>query len=268
MPSNKALSDENRGKEALRAGIGKLEELEGYDVSPEDIHRYYNAPETFGGEANNFLLGDSQLAGAQADRGSIDAQRQALSGLQGMATGMPNEGDIAAQNLMQMQQAQAAAGQRGALQQRMAQQGLGGSGAELAGQLSAQQGGTNAMAVQGAMLDQERSRRALAAMQAAGQQASGMRGQSFQEDATRGQAADMFNMDNMDWRRHAAGYDKDVQNQFGMAQTERMTQQANRQADQKLNLASAYMGGQSALADYSGASADRQVDKSQSFNIV
>lgn len=153
-------------------------------------------------EEGDFSLGDSAAGAAMADEAAIDSQRQALSQLEDIyRQGGYTDAERAQidQSMMQarsMEQAQAAAAR-----QQAAARGMTGSGAQLAAQLAAQQGAMNRgrsaamdIAVQG-------QQRALQALQGAGEMASGMREQSFDEGFKRGSAIDEFTADDTQYRR-------------------------------------------------------------------
>lgn len=161
---------------------------------------------------------DSQLAGAQADQGAIDAQRAALENLSRMAQGGYSPEEAAAMQRMRMETAQQEQAQRQAVQQQMAMRGMSGSGAELAAQLAAQQGGANRMNQAQLETQAQAQRRALQALGMQGDLASGMRGQSFDEDATRRSATDDFTRWNLDRRGGAA--QQRYANRFGLAQSQ------------------------------------------------
>lgn len=146
----------------------------------------------------------SSLQDASADAGSIEAQRAALRSLQEVSS----QG-ITAQERANMQQSRMGAAQyerqqRGAIMQQAAMRGMQGSGTALASQLAAQQSGANRVSQDAATQQALAQQRALQAMQAQGQLGGQMRGQSFQEDATRRSATDDFNRYNRDTRAGAA----------------------------------------------------------------
>lgn len=161
---------------------------------------------------------DSQLAGAEADAGAIAAQRAALAQLSQIAQGGYTAEEAAAMQRMRMETAQQEQSQRQAVQQQMAMRGMSGSGAELAGQLAAQQGGANRMNEQQLETQAQAQRRALQALGMQGDLSSGMRGQSFDEESTRRGAADDFTRWNLDRRGGAA--QQRYANRFGLAQAQ------------------------------------------------
>lgn len=211
----------------------------GYDVGVEDIYNFLEQarPDLIDRrERDAHLLGDSRVAGTYADPYAIAQQRRALSELQRMGSGQMTRGDRSALYAMRQQQDAQTGAQLGAIDRQMQARGLGGA-ANVGAQLNTLQGSMNANAMQNAMLDQERSRRSLAALQAAGQLGSGMRGQSFQEGTTRGQAADLFNLNNMDWRRRVLGINTDLTNDYNRWRSEAGINQLNNQFGQRADAA-------------------------------
>jgi hypothetical protein len=155
------------------------------------------------------LLGQSRTAQAQADPQSIAAQRAALDQLMGIAQG----GGATALERSRMQRARKdqegwLRGQREADMQNLAERGMSGSGAELttlamdrqaaAGRLSQADLDTEAMLEQ----------RAMEAVMAGGNLASGMRGQSFNEGTTRAKAQDEFSILNQNALNEIGGQNK------------------------------------------------------------
>lgn len=191
--------------EGLGGITGAFEGLEGELPSELDL---------LGGTEN----ADSQLAGAEADAGAIAAQRAALAQLSQIAQGGYTAEEAAAMQRMRMETAQQEQSQRQAVQQQMAMRGMAGSGAELAGQLAAQQGGANRMNEQQLETQAQAQRRALQALGMQGDLSSGMRGQSFDEESTRRGAADDFTRWNLDRRGGAA--QQRYANRFGLAQSQ------------------------------------------------
>jgi hypothetical protein len=166
--------------------------------------------------ANDPLFGwgvneESSLASAAADPESIQAQRDMIAQMQGIVDG----GGYTNAERSQMQLAQRDAAnfersQRLAAQENARARGMGGGGMELMGALSAQQGGANRAndwANQTAIAAQQRM---LQAMQMRGDMGTQMRGQSFNEDAARRTAADM-------WNQYQTGLIRDRQDQAGAA---------------------------------------------------
>jgi hypothetical protein len=152
-------------------------------------------------------LGTPEMAGAAADPQSIEAQRRALQQMQGIADAGGWTQEEKSQNRMAQQDASRyEQSQRAAAQQQAAMRGMNQSGAAMMGALSAQQGGANRAADSADRFAIEGQRRALQAMQQAGNWGGQMRSQSFGEDAQRRQARDAWTQANVgaqnDWTRY------------------------------------------------------------------
>jgi hypothetical protein len=143
-------------------------------------------------------LGTPEMAGAQADPQAIEAQRRALQQMQGIADAGGWTQEERSQNRMAQQDASRyEQSQRAAAQQQAAMRGMNQSGAAMMGALSAQQGGANRAADSGDRFAIEGQRRALQAMQQAGNWGTQMRGQSFGEESPRGGGVDEWNRANV-----------------------------------------------------------------------
>lgn len=153
-------------------------------------------------DPNAYLLGRPEMAGARADRGSIESQRRALHSLEMLGKGEIQQGDLAAQRLLQRGTAQEARAGREALEQQMQARGMAGSGTELAQQLANQQTQANSLSAQDLGLQAAVQQRALGALQSQGGLASNIRGQSFGESAARRSALDAANQYNLDHQRN------------------------------------------------------------------
>lgn len=131
---------------------------------------------------------------AIADPHAREAQFSALRNMQNIASsgGITTE-DRARLNNINLNTTQQDASRRGALMQNMAARGMGGSSAELAAQLQAQQSGTNRAASQSLDVNSQAQMRALNAMMQSGQMAGNMRSQDFQEKTEAARAQDMIN---------------------------------------------------------------------------
>lgn len=164
---------------------------------------------------------ESSLAGARADRGSIQAQRNALRNMEGIY----NAGGYTDAERAQIQMAQrdAAMGERSqrlAVMENARARGMGGGGMELMGALEAQQGGANRASDWANQIEVAGQQRALQALQQSGNWAGQMRGQSFSEDATRRAAADA-------WNQYQTGLIADRQSQYGNAAQQAYANQMN-----------------------------------------
>lgn len=159
------------------------------------------------------LMGDSAASQINADPQLVAAQNRALEQLSQWSQGDVTDADRAmydAQSMAARQDAdQMARGQREAVLQGMSARGLGGSNAELAAMMGANQAATQRYASQDSqdranMLGNVQNR-ALNALSNYGNQAGQMRDQGFSEAYKRGQATDQNNQDNMNFRRQVWG---------------------------------------------------------------
>ena len=167
-------------------------------------------------ESGDIMLGDSAAGQAAADPEAIAAQRQALEQLSGdaqtfrdiYAQGGYTDAERAQMERSMMQARQNERSQRQAIEQNMAARGMMGGGQQLAAQLAAQQGQANTAQMQGAEIAAAGQERALRALAQAGdltgqggRLSSQMRGQSFEEDFSRGSAIDRFSESDVQYRR-------------------------------------------------------------------
>lgn len=162
-------------------------------------------------QVNAILNGLNPEAGASAyttlgpDPALRAAQMRSLSALQDIAAGR-----LQPMDQIRQQQAMDAAnrneqGQRGAIMQHMAARGMAGSGAELAAQLAAQQGGANRAYAAGSEAAANANQRALSAIGQSGQMAGNIRGQDWGEAAQRAGALDAMSRFNAGQRVAKAG---------------------------------------------------------------
>jgi hypothetical protein len=191
---NAATAEERRRVENMGLWAG----LMGRAPSADDLAVDYGEEGFIGGPER------SELAGAGADAGSIEAQRSALQGLQDMGRGLTSA-DMARMQMSQAEVGRQVRSAREADAAAMQARGLGGSGAELASMIGSQQSGADALWSRDAQAQVAAQQRALQAMQAQGSLSSGMRGQSFEEDATRRGAADDFMRWQTDYARGREG---------------------------------------------------------------
>lgn len=141
-------------------------------------------------------LGRSELDGARPDQAAVDAQRNALRGIGQVARDGFNDKDRKMFAESQQNARMVERGQRGAIQQSLEARGMAGSGTELAASLSAQQGAAdrlNAEQLGIAGMAADRRYQAQKDMFDAG---SGLRGQSYQEQANAAAANDEINRGN------------------------------------------------------------------------
>lgn len=191
-------------------------------------------------EEEGYVKGQPVANGnVQADAGSIEAQRDALRAMQEVY----QQGGMTAADRARHLQAREMAGQqmratREADTSQLQARGMGGSGQALVSMLGAQQQGASALAGQDASMLQDAQRRALQAMQASGQAAGQMRGQSYNEGRGNADAIESYNRWNTDREQGWTGRNTDRRNQSreSMAQARRdRYEQDERQAAGKTN---------------------------------
>ena len=165
-------------------GANANEAIGGIDDPWLDLQSEIPTAEDYAGEHLT-----SELGGAQADAQAIAAQRAALAQLQQISQGGMTAQERAAMQQAQMDTRQNEKAQRDAIMQQAALRGMQGAGTTLGAQLQAQQSGANRYSQEQMTQQAMAQQRALQAMQMRGQMGGQMRGQSFQEDATRSTAS-------------------------------------------------------------------------------
>lgn len=195
----------NAQTEADRARA-EWEALDDYQYSADDLAVDY--------EEEGYVKGQPVANGnVQADAGSIEAQRDALRAMQEVY----QQGGMTAADRARHLQAREMAGQqmratREADTSQLQARGMGGSGQALVSMLGAQQQGASTLAGQDASMLQDAQRRALQAMQASGQAAGQMRGQSYDEGRGNADAIESYNRWNTDREQGWTGRNTDRRN--------------------------------------------------------
>lgn len=137
---------------------------------------------------------DTQLAGITVPQVLLDAQRNALSSIQKIASeGGLTAIDKAQLNDIQTQQAARSAAEQGAIINDAQQRGVSGSGLEMAARLNSQQGAANAAATSGMTVAANAQARALQAIKDSASMASTQRDQDYAEQAKVAAAQDAIN---------------------------------------------------------------------------
>lgn len=205
----------------IQGGAGVLGELFSSGDSAEQQRLIREAMAQFEGLSPPELeaiaaeqMGPSAMQGVAADPSAVAAQRAALEELMRVARsgGMRLE-DRAMQNEALSRSSRAESAGRQRIADDMAARGVGGSGAELAMQLSNQQASAQRGAEASQQAAAQAQRRALDAMMQGGRFAGQMRGQDFDEKARRAQAADMVSRYNADARQRAAYFNANLPQQ-------------------------------------------------------
>jgi len=167
----------------------------------------------------------SKVAGIQEDSKLKDAQMSSLELLSQRANTGLNPEDMAALNKIRDQLARDQNAKQQQIVQNYQMRGMGGSGAELAAALSAEQSGANQASQQGDQLAAMASQNALQAAMQSGQLGGSIRSQDFDVSKTKAGAEDEMNRFN-------------IQNQLGQQQrnvaAKNQAQQFNLQNEQNL----------------------------------
>lgn len=198
------------------------------------------------------------------DPSTRNAQMQALSYMQNLG----QEGGMDSVDRARMAQILGEAdtrsrGARGAIKQDMQQRGVSGSGLEMVQQQMANQQASQNAYLGGVNTAAEAQRRALQAMQGAGQMGGQIRGQDYQIQSGRANAMDAINKFNSGQRQDMLTRNVDRQNQVNVGNTDMGNKQTvmNRDAKQKVfDNALARGGGMSAAY---GGMADRYKQQGQ-----
>lgn len=138
--------------------------------------------------------GISQVSQIQSDQTSKDASKSALNLIMQRAQGGLNASDRATFNQERQATDVANQGKLQAIKQNMAARGLGGSGSELAQQLSAAQNAQNDESAAGDRIAATASQNALNAALQSGQLGNQINAQDFSQDQAKASAADQFKL--------------------------------------------------------------------------
>lgn len=185
-------------------------------------------------------LGPSAVAGVETNPALEEAQMKALRRLIEVGdSGGLLLSDKAALNAIQNDISARNSSQQAAIMDNMAARGVGGSGAELAALLSAQQGAANRRNQAGLDIAGRAQQRALDAYIRGGELGGRVRGQEFAEGVTRGRASDARDAWNAGSRQAAQNYNLGLpQQHFGnqlqkaRGMTGQLGQMGNYQAEQ------------------------------------
>jgi hypothetical protein len=135
----------------------------------------------------------SEMGGAQAEWQGIQGMQTALRQMQDVADDGLTEADRSRMAIARESIGRDVRAQREADQQMLAQRGMSGSGQAVASLMGGQQAGASALSQADSQMQIAAQQRALQAMQSAGALSGDIRGQSFNEDASRRSAIDDFN---------------------------------------------------------------------------
>lgn len=160
-----------------------------------------------------YTMGQNAMAGIQTNPQYAAAQQAALASLQ-----QQGQGGLTAQeraNLINSNQQIAGQtnAQNNAIQQQMAARGMGGSGTQLAAQLSNSQGSANQASNNANAINAQAQNAALQATAQGGNLASQLQGQQFGQQAAIAQAQNAINQFNTANTQNVAGYNTQAANQ-------------------------------------------------------
>lgn len=210
------------------------------DLSKEIVREKLKAAGVYTPQLESAIEQDStQFSKIQEDPKLRDAQMKSLQMLQQRGEGGLTAADRAAFNETRRNVARESEGKRQQILQNMAARGMGGSGAELAAQLSSAQAGDERLSSEGDRLAAIASQNALQSTAQAGSLGGQIRGQDFDVSSKKAQAADELNRFN-------------TQNQIARQQRN----VASQNQGQLTNLAE-----QQRIADYNTQMANAELDR-------
>lgn len=159
------------------------------------------------------VAADWQAQGASADADAVAAQDLALRGLSDIATsGGLTAADRARMQLGEMEVGRSMRASREADLAAMQARGMGGSGAEMASMLGAQQAGADGLFSRDADIQINAEQRAMDALAGVGNLGSQQRGQSFDESAWNAQNQNDYNRWNTDYERGRSQWNTERRN--------------------------------------------------------
>ena len=203
---NKARRDSERRQAArINKFLAELDaagmpELNEYEL--EEFKNLFTAQE----------MGPSAFENIQLDPEGLNAQRAALSKLGEIGQGGLLLGDKVALQEIQDSLAQEDAGRQAAIQQSMAERGMGGGGAELAQRLMSQQAGADRASANSRNVAAMAQQRALDAIMQRGQLGGQMRMQQYGMEADKARAMDEISRFNAGQRQQAQLVNQDISN--------------------------------------------------------
>jgi hypothetical protein len=188
----KARKNDRRSYEEMMAALRELEGLPGLEEAKAD-----------------FQAGESAYGDIAEDPRLRAQQLSALDRMSEVSRGGLTTGDRVGLSEAQRSLNENERGQRQAIMQQMAMRGQGGQGADLAAQLSAQQGNANRANQYGGQAAAAAQMRALQAIESSGQMAGSVRGQDWKQNAEKAAAKDRIGMFNAGARSNAYNYNAD-----------------------------------------------------------
>jgi hypothetical protein len=178
--------------------------------------------------AEGFIEGpdETALSRAEADPDAIEAERRALGFFEDVATsGGMTAADRARMQLGASEVGQTMRGQRDADMNALQARGMGGSGAQIASALGAQQSGAMGMSTRDAQMQMHAEDRALDAMSQAGSMGSRMRGESWGEESDRARSLDDLRERDLGARRENQRWNSQQENRTRESRSDARQQQ-------------------------------------------
>lgn len=213
--SEKAAGEQRAAKEARDAAVKQWLSINVPDPAQQRVeYEKYQIAGTLSPQLEKaFQQGQSELKNIQLDPTSRDAEIAALQQMQDLAS----HGGVDAQSKQKEAQALNTAntnerGQRGAIIQNYAARGQGGSGAELAALLEAQQGDSNQAASVGQQSAADAEQRALQAMMNSSQIGANINTQDYNQAAESAKAQDAINRFNTQTQQGVEGTNVSAKN--------------------------------------------------------
>lgn len=250
---NQLNAANNARQQALSAWTG----LNAPDITSQQLalQQYQNTGDLNNQTENAMQMGPSSMTQIQTDPRLVQAQMAALQQL----TQTGQMGMTPAEHAALIQAQQNAAGQAQAKSKQIlndfAARGMGGSGAELAAQLSNSQNAAEMLANNSNQVAQNAQQNALQAISQAGSLGGQMQGQQFGQQAAIAQARDYINQFNLQNAQNVANTNVGLANQanqFNLMKNQNLanmnTQQANQQQEYNKQLIQQQFNNQMALA--------------------
>lgn len=241
-----SAEDRERAKQAAAEAYALINAIGAPpDLSKEILYQKFQQVGVLTPETKQAIdIGISKASQITEDPSLRKAQTGALQLLASRAQGGLNGQDRANLNESRASVQRDIEGKRQQILQNMAARGMGGSGAELAAQLSASQGGAEVAAKQSDDIMAMASKNALEAASQSGGMASNIRSQDFNVNNAKAQAADEFNRfnvsnrqnvdnSNVDARNSAAASNLGQQQNIANANTNQTNQETLRQQEAK-----------------------------------
>jgi len=215
LGSMKSKSKEGDISAAYQAGLQALAALTPPSISDLSVQlqEYVQTGEITPEEYIEYLQEKSQMEGIEIPPEVLNAQYEALNGLQDIVqNGGLTAVDRARINDIRENVLTTARGNAKRTEQEFAQRGMSGSGLEAAQRMSNDSAAIQAASKQGFDVAALAEQRALDALTKYGSQANSMRGQEFQEQSAKAQAADAINRFNTSAKQAVSNANIDARN--------------------------------------------------------